>query len=364
IISMLYYWSPIFENIDYLPNMIFPFAKIYENDPFSCFEVLLTVLTNYCQKWWEFYPNPPVNCLNIIESLLYFHDKDLYDHFVKYNITSQFYGWELISNLFSDILSKDEWLCLWDNILTRRDTSYLYYFSIAYLKYFKQSILRITDIDEFMYFLHKENPCQISKLIKLTYIIKKYTPEELKFKNILKPYYSLDSHSNYPIFNEYPKYIMNSSNLKEKIRTEDEEDIKKIIISEELRRISEELKKDYRQMKLNKWKMNNIVSKWWESMIENEDQYLSLKQRSNYFESNAQTQEQYANLISKIITNNQAKIYENIKIENINNIKYDNNTTYKEWESSMNDLNQMKTGDQEMNTKQIEKTLNNGGLNN
>jgi len=30
----------------------------------------------------------------------------------------------------------------------------------------------------------------------------------------------------------------------------------------------------------------------------------------------------------------------------------------------MNDLNQMKTGDQEMNTKQIEKTLNNGGLNN
>ncbi|OUM58532.1 hypothetical protein PIROE2DRAFT_16148 [Piromyces sp. E2] len=228
IMSMLCYWSPVFENIDYLPNMIFPFAKIYENDTFTCFEILLTVIINYCQKWWEFYPNPPIECLDMLESLLSYHDKELYNHFVKYNITSQYYGWELINNFFSDILSKDEWLCLWDNILTSRNPYFLYYFVIAYLKNFKKSILRITDIDDFVFFIHKENPCQFSKIIKLTYEIKKCTPEDLKFKKILKPYYSLDSNTGYPIFNEYPKYIVNyQTKLKEKIRLEEEEYLKK-----------------------------------------------------------------------------------------------------------------------------------------
>ncbi|ORX48655.1 WD40 repeat-like protein [Piromyces finnis] len=228
IMSMLCYWSPVFENIDYLPNMIFPFVKIYENDTFSCFEILLTVIINYCQKWWEFYPNPPIECLDMLESLLSYHDKELYNHFVKYNITSQYYGWELVNNFFSDILSKNEWLCLWDNILTSCDPSYLYYFVIAYLKYLKKSILRITDIEDFMFFIHKENPCQFSKIIRLTNEVKKCTPEDLKFKKILKPYYSLSSNTNYPIFNEYPKYIINyQTKLKEKIRLEEEEYLKK-----------------------------------------------------------------------------------------------------------------------------------------
>lgn len=34
-----------------------------------------------------------------------------------------------------------------------------------------------------------------------------------------------------------------------------------------MKRLSEELKKDYNQMKTNKWKMSDVVSKWWESMI-------------------------------------------------------------------------------------------------
>jgi len=38
-------------------------------------------------------------------------------------------------------------------------------------------------------------------------------------------------------------------------------------ISDEMKRLSEELKKDYKQMKSNKWKMSDIVNKWWESMI-------------------------------------------------------------------------------------------------
>ena len=50
--SMLCYWSPVFENVDYLPNMIFPFAKIYENDTFTCFEILLTVISNYIYTFY------------------------------------------------------------------------------------------------------------------------------------------------------------------------------------------------------------------------------------------------------------------------------------------------------------------------
>lgn len=45
ILSSLAFWSPIFENLDYLPSLVFPFVKLYLSDMFSCLEVVMTVLS-------------------------------------------------------------------------------------------------------------------------------------------------------------------------------------------------------------------------------------------------------------------------------------------------------------------------------
>lgn len=45
VISSLIYWSPIFENLDYLPSMVFPMVKAFGSDVFSCFEAVMTVIS-------------------------------------------------------------------------------------------------------------------------------------------------------------------------------------------------------------------------------------------------------------------------------------------------------------------------------
>jgi hypothetical protein len=44
ILSCLAFWSPIFEDLEYLPSLVFPFVKVFWNDLFSCLEVVMTVL--------------------------------------------------------------------------------------------------------------------------------------------------------------------------------------------------------------------------------------------------------------------------------------------------------------------------------
>jgi hypothetical protein len=45
ILSCLAFWSPIFEDLDYLPSLIFPFVMLFLNDIFSGVEVIITILS-------------------------------------------------------------------------------------------------------------------------------------------------------------------------------------------------------------------------------------------------------------------------------------------------------------------------------
>ena len=48
---------------------------------------------NWCQHWFEFFPNPPINVLSLTENILGYHDKELLQHFVKYEVTTQVSSW-------------------------------------------------------------------------------------------------------------------------------------------------------------------------------------------------------------------------------------------------------------------------------
>lgn len=84
-------------------------------------------LVNWCQSWWEYYPNPPIEYLEMIEDLLAYHDKELYSHFFQSQITSQVRwnhgvvpGCKIRSKLLFDTvglcLAPHEILFLWHNI--------------------------------------------------------------------------------------------------------------------------------------------------------------------------------------------------------------------------------------------------------
>lgn len=44
---------------------------------------------NWCQHWFEYFPNPPLNILSMVENVLAHHDKELLQHLVRCGITSQ-----------------------------------------------------------------------------------------------------------------------------------------------------------------------------------------------------------------------------------------------------------------------------------
>lgn len=66
VLSALAHWSSIFGETEFLPLLSFPFIKLFENNQLICFEVIATVVFNWCQLWFMYFPNPPVNVLGII----------------------------------------------------------------------------------------------------------------------------------------------------------------------------------------------------------------------------------------------------------------------------------------------------------
>ena len=54
------------------------------------------VTATWCQHWFEYFPNPPINVLGMVENALAYHDKELLQHFIRHGLTSQVSDAELL----------------------------------------------------------------------------------------------------------------------------------------------------------------------------------------------------------------------------------------------------------------------------
>ena len=50
---------------------------------------VIVITVNWCGQWFEYFPNPPLNVLAMVENLLAHHDAELLEHFVRHSITTQ-----------------------------------------------------------------------------------------------------------------------------------------------------------------------------------------------------------------------------------------------------------------------------------
>ncbi|KAJ8324283.1 hypothetical protein O5D80_007475 [Batrachochytrium dendrobatidis] len=270
ILSSLAFWSPIFGNLDYLPAMIFPFVLLFSHDIFSGFEVIMTVLLNWCQKWWEYYPNPPIDCLDMVEELLGFHDPELLSHFVQHNVTSQTYCWIMMQSLFSELFSNPDWLKLWDHLLTQ-PPSFMYCFIVAYITTLRTPLLSINKQQDFKFVFQRRSPILLTRVIQEAYRVQSVTPERISPRTFLKGFEPCLKGA-YPVFNAYPEFIVNyQTQMKEKIRSDEAEYLSKRKMADELARLSDELKQDKKTWDSVDFKMDQMVEKWWEQMMGEED---------------------------------------------------------------------------------------------
>lgn len=168
LMSCLYYWCPILEKFDFVVEFVFPFMKILYGDPLQCFEIVITILKNYCQSWFKFAPLIPIDILAVIENILANNDKVLLKHYMKCDITSETYGWTLLKTGFSEVLTTSEWLMLWDHIISNCPIFFLFSV-ISYNIINRNALLDLTEIQDFQAFFSKQNAMSMKLLLKLTY---------------------------------------------------------------------------------------------------------------------------------------------------------------------------------------------------
>uniref|UniRef100_A0A671Q0N9 TBC1 domain family member 31 n=1 Tax=Sinocyclocheilus anshuiensis TaxID=1608454 RepID=A0A671Q0N9_9TELE len=222
VLSALAHWAAVFGETDYLPLLAFPFVKLFENNPLICFEVVATVIVNWCQHWFEYFPNPPLNVLSLAENVLVHHDKELLQHFVACGVTSQLYAWPLLETLFSEVLMREEWLKLFDNVFSNHP-SFLLMAVVAYVTCCRAPLLLCTERKDFEYFFHHRNSLDISAMLKEAYRLMDSTPADIHPSSALSDFEPL-TQGQYPIFNKYPTFIVEyQSQERERIRQQEVE---------------------------------------------------------------------------------------------------------------------------------------------
>ncbi|KAM4579996.1 TBC1 domain family member 31 [Odontesthes bonariensis] len=222
VLSALAHWAAIFGEVEYLPLVAFPFVKLFQNNPMLCFEVVATLIVNWCQHWFEYFPNPPLNILSMAENVLAHHDKELLQHLVDCGITSQLYVWPLLETLFSEVLTRDEWLRLFDNIFSNHP-SFLLMACVAYIICCREPLLLCSQKQDFEYFFHHRNNLDVGAMIKEAYRLMDRTLADIHPRTMLSDFTPLTG-GQYPVFNQFPEFIVEyQSRERERIRLQEME---------------------------------------------------------------------------------------------------------------------------------------------
>lgn len=265
ILSALTYWCPVLGEVSYLPALVFPFVKMFPTDDLSAFETCMSILLHWAKDWFQTFPHPPLHVLSNFETYLAQKDAPLYNHFVALEITSQIYAWNLLRTGFTEIFSKDEWLRVWDHFFTSMAThpNILYAAVFAYLQYFRTSFLSTKDSFALEQFFHQQNAIDMSRFIQLMLSIVGAQDWQDHFSALTKDDSNdLDSDQDdqpslwplsqgqYPIFQQYPKTIVNYQ-LQERARIafEEEELLQKRQLLQELEVQTKDLQDRHEQWK-------------------------------------------------------------------------------------------------------------------
>ena len=266
IVSAIAHWCPVFGEVPYLAALVFPFVKICATDDLTAFEMSLSVLLHWGKDWLQTFPHPPLRLLTVFEDHLAEHDPQLHEHFKQHQVTAQTYAWSLVRTLFTEILTRDEWMRLWDHLFTKAsDPTLLYVAVYAYLQYFRTVILSASDAMSIDAIFHRQNAINMNSYLNLFYKLK----DGGAFDILLQPsQQEIDVDGNvistdkskvqialwplpqgqYPVFSNYPKYVVDFQlQERERIVIEENELLQKRQILQDLEERTEKLRLEHEQ---------------------------------------------------------------------------------------------------------------------
>ncbi|XP_033366060.1 TBC1 domain family member 31 isoform X2 [Bombus vosnesenskii] len=250
-VHCLIQWCPLLVQCSFLPNLVFPFLIIFQKDLLLGFELILTILLNYCQKWFEYHPLPPLNVLGIIENILLQADPSLLNVFCERGITSSEYAWPLLKTGMSEVLSGPEWLILWDNLISCKKPSLLLMSIVAYSICSREIIISSLQAQESIkrYFT-KQGHIGAHELLKVAQQLDNNLPLRIHPSHYLRDeVITLPSKGPYPPFmlHDFPKFLTDEISVLELEKLKKKQRImrqcnQKIIEIAEINRLEHEAK--------------------------------------------------------------------------------------------------------------------------
>lgn len=151
---------------------------MFQKDPLLAFELILNILLNYCQNWFEYHPLPPLNILGIVENILLEADPMLLNIFYEHGITTSEYAWPLLQTAMSEVLSGNEWLILWDHLISLQKPSLLLMCVVAYSIYSKENIISmIKSSKDIMSFYTSQGHVRAKDLLRIARRLDQEIPE-------------------------------------------------------------------------------------------------------------------------------------------------------------------------------------------
>ncbi|KAG1669982.1 hypothetical protein FOA52_016243 [Chlamydomonas sp. UWO 241] len=187
-VSSLAHWCPVFGEAAFVPNMVFPFVKVFAaasasgntvTRPEACLELLATLMTNWARGWFDRFPHPPVGMMLRMQELMQYHEPELVSHFTA--VVSGGYpalAWAQLSSLMSDALAKPAWLKLWDHCFAS-GPNFLYCFVTAYFAELAPTLLALDTEAKMQVFLSGPPPVDVMAVAHAAYALRKATPPNL-----------------------------------------------------------------------------------------------------------------------------------------------------------------------------------------
>ena len=228
ILSALAFWSPVFGELPYLPALAFPFVKMFARDDLAAFEVLLSIFLNWGRRWVETFPHAPMQVMGRVDALMQFHEPELHRHLRECGVDAQDYAWTLLRSGFTEVLSKSEWLRLWDHLVTdAANPEGFLHTVVAYMRFFRTTLLHIaapkdgggSARQEIVAFLRLQNAVDLRKLLRMKQRIQRDTPAELESPgewpgdstaaSASGPPFPVPQGDSYPAFLHFPKFVVN-----------------------------------------------------------------------------------------------------------------------------------------------------------
>ncbi|XP_023308034.2 TBC1 domain family member 31 [Lucilia cuprina] len=277
--SCLAQWCKVLAHSEILPGLIFPFVKMFQQNPLTAFEVCCTLIQNHFQLFFEYHPLEPKNYLGLCTNLLQHFDQQLYEFYQAKDITATTFAWSLLKNAFSEVLDEDQWQQLWDNAISG-PAYFLCFVVVSYSILQKELIIRLPDKNVIEIFFQEQNPIDVNRLISKAFKLLNKCPADLHPQKYFSDFQAIPPNV-YPKFLKYPQKCLNK--YEEKV--------------EDLQSVNSALNARMRELELEELKLIQRL----ENGLRQEEHAKRMKDIEAYYQNTLKREEERLNCQRKML---------------------------------------------------------------